>query len=410
MRRSRLAVVAAVLASACGPDEIEPLLTCEPGPVFQATITSCELVVDGNGGPGAALLWTIEAEDETAWRSYELASDGGVFVFADDELTAIVARLGPSGEFRWSRSLVVDAGVPDGAATAEIEASAAGSAGLDVVVQRRSDDYKRPYDAATLVHLSETGECGNPVALAFGGVSHGNVENMVREPDRLVLTGSHTETGYSRSFVQRRSLAGELIVETEIDEPYYDDVEYPSVQVGGPERYVVSYSGYAPVGISGSYSSAQLFDESLTSIDRSGGNYVSDAFGRLYTTSSNATEGDRLTTPPTEPQPPTIYSVTRSQTPVAPAGETLELEVPQPQCGWPKLAVFDESLLVLKCYRPDSPTLLLAYDGSGPPDSTATLACADADLALGPVRFSEDRRLWMGVRPAAAKYLVSVEF
>jgi hypothetical protein len=407
MRSSRLAVVAAVLVSACGSDELEPLLTCEAGPVFQSTITSCELVVDGDGGPKSALLWTIEAEDEIRWSRYELASDGGVFVFADDDLTAIVARLGPSGELQWSRSLVVDAGVPDDAATAEIEASAVGPAGIDVVVQRRSDDYERPYDSTTLVHLSETGECGNPVTLAFGGELHGKVGNMVREPDRLVLTGSHTETGHSRGFVQRRSLTGELIVETEIDDAYYDDVNYPWVQVGGPERYVVEYSGYAPVGISGSYTSGQLFDESLISIDRSGGKYIGDAFGRLYTTSSNATEGDPLTTPPTDPQPPTIYSVRRSRTPIASAGELLELEVPQPQCGWPGVVVFDESLLVLICNPPDSPPLLLTYDGSGPPNSTTTLDCAYANVASAHARFSEDRRLWMS---AAHEYLVSVEF
>jgi hypothetical protein len=410
MRPSRLAVVATIMASACGSSGVEPLLTCEAGPVFQSTVESCELVVDGTGGAKSALQWTIEIEDQIPWRSYELASDGGVFVFAYDQLTAIVARLGPSGELRWSRSLAFDVGVPDDPASAQIEASATGPEGLHVVAQRRfNPGPQKQYDASTLIHLSETGLCGSPVALAFGGQYQGAVGNMVREPDRLVLTGSHSETGLSRGFVQRRLLAGELVREVEIDDEH-DDVKTPYVQVGGPEHYVVGYSGYAPSGIPGSYSSGQLFDESLTSIDQSGGKYISDAFGRLYTWSSNATAGDPLTTPPTEPLPPTLYRVTRSQTPVAPAGETLEIEVPQPLCGWAKLAVFDESLLVLKCSAPDSLSLLLTYDGSGPSDSATTLGCADADVALGPFGFDEDRRLWMSVGPADDNHIISVEF
>lgn len=410
MRPTRLLVIATVLVSACGSDTVE-LLTCDPGPVFRSTTESCELVIDGNGGPKAVVLWKIEAEDETSWRAYEPASDGGVYVFADDGPAAIVARLGPSGEFEWSRALVHDAGVPDDATTAGISASAVGPDGLDVVVQRhRSERDYRMQDDAMLVHLQETGECGSPVPLAFGGEPYGHVGNLVREPDRLVLTGMHIASGHSRGFVQRRSLVGELLGEAEIEDPYYDDVDSARVQVGGPERYVVSYSGYAPVGLYSHYSSGQLFDESLTSVDWARGTYTSDAFGRLYTVSSNATPGDPWQQPPEEPQPPTLYRVTRSQPPVAPAGETLELEVPQPQCGWASIALFDESLQVLQCNPPDSPPLLLGYDGSGPPDWTAIIDCPGADLSWAPARFTEDRRLWMSENPDADNYIVIVEF
>jgi hypothetical protein len=419
MRVTRLVVVAALLSSACASEKIEPPLTSDVGPVFAATIECCELAIvngdgdgngDGNGGPKAAFLWTIEAEDDTPPRSYELASDGGLYVFADDGLTAIVARLGPSGELEWSRSLAFDTGVPADAATAAIQASAVGPDGLDVVVQRRSESYKKPYDAAALVHLQRDGhgdvECRWRATLAFGGEPNGHVGNMVREPDRLVLTGTHTESGHARSFVQRRSLDGELVVETEIDDRYYDDVDTPRIQVGGPERYVVRYSGYSPVGLYSNYASGQLFDESLTSIDRSGGTYTSDAFGRLYIVSSNATPGDQWAQPPEEPQPPTLYSVTRSRTPDAPAGETIELEVPQPQCGWPSFTLFDESLLVLRCNPHDSPPQLLGYDGSGPPDWTATIGCADANLSWGTFEFTEDRRLWVSTNA----FVLSIEF
>jgi hypothetical protein len=403
-------VVAAVLASACGSDGVEPLLTCGPGPVFQSTIESCELVVDGNGGPTAARLRTIEAENQTLSHSYELTSDGGVYVFAHDGLTTAVARLGPSGELSWSRSLVLGAAVPDDAASAQIEASATGPEGLDVVVQRRSE-FGEPtqYAATTLIHLENTGECGSPVVLAFGGEYQGNVGNLVREQDRLVLTGIQTASWDTRGFVQRRSLAGELVVETEIEESDYNHVLSTSIQVGGPERYVVHYSGTASNGISGFYSGGQLFDESLTSVGPSMGKYTSDAFGRLYTSSNNATAGDPLTEPPEEPQPPTLYRVTRSQTPDASAGETLELEVPQPQCGWPSLTLFDESLLVLICSPPDSPTLLLGYDGSGPPSWTANVACPDADVSWSTARFTEDRRLWLSATPGDDKHILSIE-
>jgi hypothetical protein len=343
MRSSRLVVVL-VLASACGPDGSEPLLTCDVGPVFRSTANSCELVIDGNGGPNAALLWTIEAEDETGWYSFELASDGGVYVFGD----GVLARFGPSREFEWSRSFVLHATDDDDSGPAEIQAGAVGPDGLDIAVMR---------GLTALIHLRDGGECVSVSTLAFGGEHDCNVEDMVREPDRLVLTGTHTESGYSRGFVQQRSFAGELIREAEIDDNYYEDVDYPRVLVGGPERYVVSYSGYAPQGIYSSYSSGQLFDESLTSVGPSRGKYSSDAFGTLYTVSDNSTAGDEFQQPPEEAQPPTLYRVTRSQTPDAPAGETIELEVPQPQCGWPHVALFDESLSVVTCSPPGSPRI-----------------------------------------------------
>ncbi len=398
-----------LLASGCGSDQVEPL-TCEPGPVVHTTIAECELVIDGNGGPEAARLWTIEVEDHDLSGSFELTGDGGVYVFADDRRTAIVARLGPSGEVEWARSLAFADSTPDDAASTAIEASAVGPERLSVAVQRRSwAGREKHYDGVSLIHLSDTGECRDPVSLAFGQQLHGDIGNMVREENHLVLTGTHNASGHARSFVQRRSLAGDLLVEREIDDSYNDDVDFPVVRVGGPEHYVVSYSGYSPNGISSWYSSGQLLDASLTSVGRSGGNYVGDAFGRLYGYSSNATEGDRLTNPPTEPQPPTIYYVTRSSTPDAPAGEKLELEVPQPGCGWPKLALFDETLLVLSCNPPDSPPLLLGYDGAGPPDWTATVSCLGADPDLDIARFDQARRLWVRADSDVDEHILTVE-
>ncbi|HVH97650.1 MAG TPA: hypothetical protein VM869_03030, partial [Enhygromyxa sp.] len=360
-----------VLVIGCGSDTVvvDPPLRCEPGAELEVSVAACELAIEGVGGPTGARVVTIASEIEPAWRSFTLADDGGLYLFANDEGAAIVARLDPSFAFAWSRAITHEPKVPDDQAWAEIRASAAGPEGVHVVAQRLSQPgFLREHDAAALLHVRDDGECGDSIALAFGGEDHGVVGNLVREPNRLVVAGAHLESGHWRSFVQQRSLDGHLTAEAEILDGYHDDVGSPWVRLGGSAHYLVSYSGYAPHGYYGRYSAGQVLDPSLRSIEHtSSSRYTADAFGRLYTTSTNAVPEHHDEAPP----PPTIYHVTPTSTSDSPSGETIELEIPQPQCGASlTVALFDESLLVLQCNPPDSPSLLLGYEGSGPPTWT----------------------------------------
>jgi hypothetical protein len=58
-----------------------------------------------------------------------------------------------------------------------------------------------------------------------------------------------------------------------------------------PDRYLIRYGGYAPQGVWSNYSAAQVFDASLTSLEKGWGEgnysmgYRRDVDGRVYASS-----------------------------------------------------------------------------------------------------------------------------
>jgi hypothetical protein len=394
----------AALICACGPDTVtvDPPLRCEPGPVFSAVVESCELTIDGDGGPVAVRMWTIAADDGSAWSDFALAPDGAIYVLGEDRSAAIVvARLGPDLQFEWSRRLVHDLSNLEPQAWPQLGPHALGFDGVDLISQVGST-------AHLLTHVDASGSCGAPTSLEFGGKSHARARTLLREDGRLVLAATASEpSDWSQAFVQHRSLAGELVTEVEIGE-WQLDVSDVELFTGGPARYHASYGGYAPVGYWSSYLAVALLDESLSVTGGAGlgfthQGYHNDARGRLYIASRDQWDSDSEL----PDSPPITIEVRRLANEDQAMGETIALEVPQPECGFTRLSVRDESLLVLSCSAPER-VALLGYQGSGPPSWTLSLSCPD-DLRVTRFEFDQDGRLWVGLRSHDRGLLLAAE-
>lgn len=410
MRLARFWMLSGVgLFCACGSDTItiEPIVTCEPGPVFSTSVVECELTSEGEGGPKAVRLWVLEANDGMFRANVLLAPDGRVHLLGESQTRDAVivaqfgAQFGADLSFEWSRRLV-HAEQPDGQLRAEVSAAATSSDGLDVATRLLT---------AALTHIDADGTCSSPTPLEFGGDPHAYPRSILREDDRLILTGDIGQYGSSRGFVQRRELDGELVSEVEVLDSLFEDVGGVRVQPGTTARYLVTYSGYSPYGIWSNYDAARSFDDSLTSIDNyPRGPYelgfLRDAQGRLYTWSRE----------PWDPivggwQPPSTLYVRRMATLEQPAGDTIELSIPQPMCGDPKLVLFDESRQVVLCSPWESPSMLLGFEGSGPPSWTSTLSCpGTAELSLLHGQFLPDGRLWIYAHEGGLARVVIADF
>jgi hypothetical protein len=388
-------------STACGSDATDAPFGCEPTPEFTATADTCEFAVEGNGGPTTIRRWTIE--DDTYWDRFALAPDGSIYLFSPDGLglESRVARLGPDFEFEWSRRLFWANEEADDV-EARLHRYAVAHDGIHVVGELRT--YSPRSTLSWLLPIGREGTCADPFLLAFGGDVQTSVDSLLRESDSLVLSGITQE---QRGFIQRMDLSGRVLDEAEIVDSHPYELQWVETVPHGSDEYLVSHGGLAPVGISGSYWVVEIFDASFddaTLFSHQGG-YQPDALGRLHDVEpvreSEANSWD-------EPPPPVVaLELTRLATKDEPAGETRILAIPQPQCGFPWVTIFDESRAIVACS--ESKTTILGYEGSGEPSWTLELACSGPWYTAQYV-FRPDGRLWWLARADERTTLNVAEF
>ncbi|NJK31827.1 MAG: hypothetical protein HC927_05065 [Deltaproteobacteria bacterium] len=400
------------LASACGSETVsseppvaaESPLTCEPGPEITGIVEACGFTSEGSGAPMAAKLWTFASDDGSSWQRFSHASDGSVYLFSSSatSIPMQVARLGPNLEPEWSRRFVpLDESreLPE----FQLVLDAVGDDAVNVVISLAEDASVEP----TWVHtIGSDGNCADAFEVAFAGVSPARTTAVLRESDSLVLAGIIAGT---RGFIQRRDLAGGLLEEAELVPP--PDSEVSTVKVfRGLDGYLVNYG----ITFDGGYGDpeARYFDASFDELASFGSQpswgYFQDAFGQLYAVARD------------EPAPLLDFDPvdTLELTPLAVEGEAPSgrvLSIPQPQCGNPKLAVFDDNLAIVRCNRigegnvVEDTNTILGYIGSGEPSWTMEIGCFGVPADVVPV-FRQDSRLWLWGGWQGGMRLLVVEF
>lgn len=428
----RVVVVVVVLAGACGYEtaadgetddgetddgEIVPVPPpeCESGPEIVATVESCELMLEGSGGPTAARMWTFTIDDDSKWTRFAHAGDGGFYLFGDEmrsegNLVVLVARFGPDFELEWSRRIVHggwESGIP---LSATLRGFSVDDLGIALSTELDTNPSFGPNpDSWWLTQIGEQGDCAESFSLAFGGSSHCYVGSVQRDPDGLVLAGiayASTEPTI-RGYVQRRTLAGEVLAEIELPAKY--GVTHARGHAHGIHT-LVEYHEFSLFTDWNTIYRAGVYDSSLALV----GSHTlpegphnlgvrGDAFGQLYSSAAAEWLGLRQ---------PTRLELTPLESDDAPAGEAVELLISQPQCGDVSLALFDGTLAAVRCSAAELGATLTGYVGSGEPAWTATLACPNAAELRFEERsgsFGEDGRLWWSAR-TDRRVLIELEF